>query len=243
MPRTSSAWTRSELLEVPEKIALTATGPHALLAGVKTLELETDYEARGLVAAHAVRQFRAHAGTHRRRRRRAVRAARGRRARAAERRRFAVHQSRAGQCRQCAAVRQHRQRAHVARTAWCCSTTCARDFRPVTIPRASIDDPRLYKTMFIVLGLWLVWVLGSTRLRAPAIERARSVRGRARAARRRLDRAHRRAVAHGAAPVRSVFRAAWRAPRAAPAATRPNAATSGSGSSATAPSCRRNSIS
>lgn len=32
-------------------------------------------------------------------------------------------------------------------------------------------DPRLYKTMFILLGLWLVWVLGSTRLRAPVIAR------------------------------------------------------------------------
>jgi hypothetical protein len=30
-------------------------------------------------------------------------------------------------------------------------------------------DPRLYKTIFILLGLWLLWVVGSTRLRAPAI--------------------------------------------------------------------------
>jgi len=36
-------------------------------------------------------------------------------------------------------------------------------------PARFYRDPRLYKTMFIVLGLWLVWVLGSTRLRAPAI--------------------------------------------------------------------------
>ena len=37
-------------------------------------------------------------------------------------------------------------------------------------PARFYEDPRLYKTMFIVLGLWLVWVLGSTRLRAPPIE-------------------------------------------------------------------------
>ena len=32
-------------------------------------------------------------------------------------------------------------------------------------------DPRLYKTIFISLGLWLIWVMGGTRLRAPAIAR------------------------------------------------------------------------
>ena len=36
---------RQTALDVPEKIALTATGPHALLRDVKTLELETDYKA------------------------------------------------------------------------------------------------------------------------------------------------------------------------------------------------------
>ena len=36
-------------------------------------------------------------------------------------------------------------------------------------PARFYRDPRLYKTVFIVLGLWFVWVLGSTRLRAPAI--------------------------------------------------------------------------
>jgi len=37
-------------------------------------------------------------------------------------------------------------------------------------PARFYKDPRLLKTVFIVLGLWLVWVLGSTRLRAPVIE-------------------------------------------------------------------------
>jgi hypothetical protein len=36
-------------------------------------------------------------------------------------------------------------------------------------PARFYEDPRLFKTIFIVLGLWFVWVLGSTRLRAPVI--------------------------------------------------------------------------
>jgi Domain of unknown function (DUF4350) len=36
-------------------------------------------------------------------------------------------------------------------------------------PARFYRDPRLYKTIFILFGLWLLWVLGSTRLRAPAI--------------------------------------------------------------------------
>jgi hypothetical protein len=36
-------------------------------------------------------------------------------------------------------------------------------------PARFYEDPRLYKTLFILLGLWLVWVLGSTTLRAPPI--------------------------------------------------------------------------
>jgi hypothetical protein len=36
-------------------------------------------------------------------------------------------------------------------------------------PARFYRDPRLYKTLFILLGLWLVWVVGSTRLRAPLL--------------------------------------------------------------------------
>jgi len=36
-------------------------------------------------------------------------------------------------------------------------------------PARFYRDPRLFKTLGILLALWLVWVLGSTRLRAPAI--------------------------------------------------------------------------
>jgi len=38
-------------------------------------------------------------------------------------------------------------------------------------PERFYSDPRLLKTILIALGLWLVWVLGGTRLRAPAIVR------------------------------------------------------------------------
>ena len=40
-------------------------------------------------------------------------------------------------------------------------------------PARFYRDPRLFKTLFIVLGLWLVWVLGSTRLRAPCSTHSR----------------------------------------------------------------------
>jgi hypothetical protein len=36
-------------------------------------------------------------------------------------------------------------------------------------PARFYSDPRLLRTVFIVLALWLVWVLGSTRLRAPPV--------------------------------------------------------------------------
>jgi hypothetical protein len=36
-------------------------------------------------------------------------------------------------------------------------------------PARFYRDPRLYTTLGILLALWLVWVLGSTRLRAPVI--------------------------------------------------------------------------
>lgn len=36
-------------------------------------------------------------------------------------------------------------------------------------PARFYRDPRLYKTLSILVGLWLVWVVGSTRLRAPVL--------------------------------------------------------------------------
>ena len=108
-------------------------------------------------------------------------------------------------------------------------------------PSRFYEDPRLYKTMFIVLGLWLVWVLGSTRLRRPPssthdpseaelVLRAGGL------------------IARTVAPARAALRlfdlffagVARAARRAGGGAS--NAATSGSGSSGTPRSCRRSSI-
>ena len=96
--------------------------------------------------------------------------------------------------------------------------------------------------MFIVLGLWLVWVLGSTRLRAPAIvvhdpSEAELVR--------RAGGLIARTVAPHHTALRlfdHFFAGVARAARGARRRRRPNAASCGTGSSGTPPSCRRNSI-
>jgi hypothetical protein len=108
-------------------------------------------------------------------------------------------------------------------------------------PARFYRDPRLFKTLFIVLGLWLVWVLGSTRLRAPAIVLPRSLRGRAGPARGWFDRAFRCATSHGARAVRSLLSPESRVPRVARAMPAPSAASYGNGSSVTPPSGRRSS--
>jgi hypothetical protein len=38
-------------------------------------------------------------------------------------------------------------------------------------PARFYKDPRLFTTLAVLIGLWLVWVVGSTRLRAPVLER------------------------------------------------------------------------
>ncbi len=55
-------------------------------------------------------------------------------------------------------------------------------------PARFYRDKRLYITVFILSGLWLVWVLGSTRLRAPSIESHDPSEARAGAQRGRADR-------------------------------------------------------
>jgi hypothetical protein len=127
---------RGDLLDVPEKLALTATGPHVLLEGVKTLELVTDYEAQewslrmpydnfvltlARTASGEGALFEQRVGEGR-----VLLSAGG----------SALHQPRARQCRQCAAVRQHRE-AHVARWRGVVRRPAAGSCRPATIPRAS----------------------------------------------------------------------------------------------------------
>ena len=156
----------------PEKIALTATGPHALLDRREDAGARNRLRARGMVAAHAVRQFRADAG------------ARARTARA----RCSNSGSGKGRILLSAggslftnralgnddnarlfsnivsAQRGARRRGAVRRSA------------PGTVgelrSRALLSGSAPVQTMLILLALWLVWVLGSTRLRAPAHRRA-----------------------------------------------------------------------
>jgi len=160
---------RGELLEVPGKIALTATGPHVLLAGVKTLELVTDYATQDWSLRMPYDNFVLTL----------ARTAGGE---------GALFEQRVGEGRVllCAGGSMFTNRAlgSADNAHLFANIVSARMSRDGVVlfddlrqglsasydPARFYDDPRLYKTMFIVLGLWLVWVLGSTRLRAPPIE-------------------------------------------------------------------------
>ena len=201
-------------LDVPEKIALTATGPHALLRDVRTLELETDYEAEEWSLRMPYDNF-------------VLTLARDANGEGAL---FEQHVG-AGRVLLCAGGSLFTNRAlgnadnaqlfanivsaRVASDGVVLFDDLRQGLSANYDPARFYRDPRLFKTMFIVLGLWLVWVLGSTRLRAPRHRGARSFRGRAGAPRGRVDRAHRRATSHGACAVRSLLRRrrACRAPR------------------------------
>ena len=126
-----------ESYEVPEKIVLDATGPHVLLAGVRKLALETDYEpeewslrmpydnfvltlARDANGEGALFEQRLGAG-------RILLAAGG-----------TLFTNRAlGNDDNARLFANIVSVTAGAATAWCCSTICARACRPVTIPRAS----------------------------------------------------------------------------------------------------------
>jgi len=155
-------------LDVPEKIPLTATGPHALLRDVRTLELETDYQGEEWSIRMPYDNFVLTL------------------ARDAQGEGVLFEQNLgAGRVLLCAGGSLFTNRAlgnadNAQLFANIVSTRVARngvvlfdDLRQGLSanydPARFFHDPRLYKTIFIVLGLWLVWVLGSTRLRAPPI--------------------------------------------------------------------------
>ena len=155
-------------LEVPEKILLTATGPHALLAGVKTLQLETDYKSDEWSVRMPYDNF-------------LLTLARGDDGEGA----LFEQQVGAGKVLLCAGGSMFTNRAlgNADNSRLFANIVSARVARDGVVlfddlrqglsanydPARFYRDPRLYKTAFIVLGLWFVWVLGSTRLRAPAI--------------------------------------------------------------------------
>jgi len=154
--------------DVPEKIALTATGPHALLRDVKTLELETDYKAEEWSLRMPYDNF-------------VLTLARDSKGEGAL---FEQHVG-AGSVLLCAGGSLFTNRAlgnvdnaqlfanivstRVAKNGVVLFDDLRQGLSASYDPARFYRDPRLFKTLFIVLGLWLVWVLGSTRLRAPAI--------------------------------------------------------------------------
>jgi hypothetical protein len=160
---------RNELLEVPSTITLTATGPHVLLEGVKTLDLVSDYEAQEWSLRMPYDNFVLTL----------ARSAGGE---------GALFEQRVGEGQVLLSsggslfTNRALGKADNARLfANIVSSRMSRDgvvlfddlrqgLSASYDPARFYEDPRLFKTMFVVLGLWLVWVLGSTQLRAPAIE-------------------------------------------------------------------------
>jgi len=157
-----------EAFDEPEKIALTATGPHALLKDVRTLELETDYEAkewsirmpydnfvltlaRDAHGEGALFEQRVGAGS-------VLLSVGG-----------SVFTNRALGNADNAQLLANIVSTRVARHGVVLFDDLRQGLSANYDPARFYRDPRLYKTMFIVLGLWLVWVLGSTRLRASAV--------------------------------------------------------------------------
>jgi uncharacterized protein DUF4350 len=155
--------------EVPEKIPLTATGPHALLAGVKKLGLETDYEpeewslrvpydnfvltlARTDKGEGAFFEQRLGKG-------RILLSASG-----------SLFTNRALGNDDNARLFANIVSASVSDDGAVLFDDLRQGLSASYDPARFYNDPRLYRTIFIALALWLVWVLGSTRLRAPAIE-------------------------------------------------------------------------
>lgn len=156
-------------LSKPKKIVLNATGPHVLLDGVKRLSLETDYEggdwalrmpydnfvltlARGTNGEGALFEQRLGAG-------RILLASGG-----------TLFTNRALGNDDNAQLLANIVRVAVSADGAVLFDDLRQGLSASYDPARFYRDKRLYTTLFILLGLWLVWVLGSTRLRAPAIE-------------------------------------------------------------------------
>jgi hypothetical protein len=152
--------------EVPEKIVLHATGPHALLDGVRTLALETDFEpgewslrmpydnfvltlARDAKGEGALFEQRLGAG-------RILIAAGG-----------TLFTNRALGNDDNARFFANVVSQSVASDGVVLFDDLRQGLSASYDPSRFYSDPRLYRTVLILGGLWLAWVLGSTRLRVP----------------------------------------------------------------------------
>ena len=155
-----------KVYEVPEKIPLQATGPHVLLDGVKTLALETDYEpeewslrmpydnfvltlARTAKGEGALFEQRLGAG-------RILVVAGG-----------TLFTNRALGNDDNARLMANIVGASVSRDGAVLFDDLRQGLSASYDPVRFWRDPRLYRTGFILLATWFIWVLGSTRLRAP----------------------------------------------------------------------------
>jgi len=152
----------------PQKIVLTATGPHALLDGVKTLMLETDYAAaewslRMPYDNFALTLARAPNGEgalfeQRLGKGRILLSAGG-----------SLFTNRALGSADNARLFSNIVSGSVGRDGAVLFDDLRQGLSASYDPARFYHDPRLFRTMLILLALWFVWVLGSTRLRAPPI--------------------------------------------------------------------------
>jgi Domain of unknown function (DUF4350) len=156
--------------DVPEKIALTPTGPHALLAGVKQLSLETDYEAEGWSLRIPYDSFVLTL----------ARDAQGEGAMFEQRlgkgRILLVSGGTLFSNRALGNDDNARLFANIVATSVTPGGAVLFDDLRQGLsasynPARFYKDSRLWRTVFILLAAWLVWVLGSTRLRPPVIVR------------------------------------------------------------------------
>ena len=165
---TQESESRAEVYVAPAKILLDATGPHVLLAGVKKLGFATDYEpeewslrmpydsflltlARTATGEGAFFEQRLGQG-------RILLNATG-----------SLFTNRALGNDDNARLFANIVSISVAPDGAVLFDDLRQGLSANYDPARFYKDPRLYKTVFIVLGLWLIWVLGSTRLRVPAV--------------------------------------------------------------------------
>lgn len=155
--------------DVPEKIVLAATGPHALLVGVRVLALETDYApqqwslrmpydnfvltlARATDGEGAVFEQRVGSG-------RILLAAGG-----------TLFSNRALGNDDNARLFANIVAVTMARDGVVLFDDLRQGLSASYDPARFYRDSRLYTTILILAGLWFVWVVGGTKLRAPVAE-------------------------------------------------------------------------
>ena len=159
-----------DALEVPDSIVLTTTGPHVLVRDVATLHLDTDYAggdwslripydsfvlalARTAKGEGALFEQRLGAG-------RVLVSAGG-----------SLFTNRALGEADNAKLFANLVSGYVAANGVVLFDDLRQGVSASYNPARFYRDPRLFKTLFILIALWLVWVVGSTRLRAPVTAR------------------------------------------------------------------------